>query len=142
MPKDEQSYEVGYGKPPASGRFAKGRSGNPKGRPKGSKNLNTVVLRESRQTVRLNGPRGSRSVTKLEATVMQLGNKAAQGDLRAQREFISLVRISEEATNSEASPRTAREIDQQMKQNILRRMARIAAEAAATNPETDRKESQ
>ena len=28
------SYEVGYGKPPLSGRFRAGVSGNPKGRPK------------------------------------------------------------------------------------------------------------
>ena len=27
------SYEVGYGKPPVSGRFRAGVSGNPKGRP-------------------------------------------------------------------------------------------------------------
>jgi len=31
------SYEVGYGKPPANSRFAKGKSGNPAGRPKGAK---------------------------------------------------------------------------------------------------------
>jgi hypothetical protein len=141
MSKDELPYEVGYAKPPKSGQFEKGKSGNPKGRPKGSKNLATVVLRESRQLVRVNGPRGSRSVTKLEAAVMQLGNKAAQGDLRSQRELFSLVRISEEATNSGVSPLTSHEMDQQVMQNILRRMERISADATSTSPETERKES-
>ena len=32
-------YHVGYGKPPVHSRFAKGKSGNPKGRPKGSGSL-------------------------------------------------------------------------------------------------------
>jgi hypothetical protein len=38
-PKDKgkrYTYEVGYGKPPTKGRFAKGQSGNPRGRPKKS----------------------------------------------------------------------------------------------------------
>jgi hypothetical protein len=36
MDKKQGNYEVGYGKPPRSRRFSKGRSGNPKGRPRGS----------------------------------------------------------------------------------------------------------
>jgi hypothetical protein len=141
MPKNEPPYEIGYGKPPVSGRFAKGQSGNPKGRPKGSKNLATIVLQESRQPVRVNGPGGSRLVTKLEATVMQLGNKAAQGDLRSQREFISLVRTSEDAASPSVSPLTSHEMDQQVMQNFLQRMARISAEAKSANPETEGKKS-
>jgi hypothetical protein len=47
MSKDETPYEVGYGKPPASGKFAKGQSGNPKGRSKGSKHFASVVLQEA-----------------------------------------------------------------------------------------------
>jgi hypothetical protein len=141
MPKGERSYKVGHGKPPESGQFVKGQSGNPNGRPKGSKNLSTIVLRESRQPVRVNGPKGSRTVNKLEATIMQLGNKAAQGDIRSQREFISLVRASEDATNSEISPLTSHEMDHKIMQNILRRMERIKSESKSTNTETKGKES-
>ena len=39
MSRDKKGdYTVGYGKPPTATRFKKGQSGNPKGRPKGSRN--------------------------------------------------------------------------------------------------------
>lgn len=136
MSKDERLYEVGYGKPPQSGQFTKGKSGNPKGRPKGSKNLATIVLKESRQVVRVNGPSGSRKVTKLEATLMQIGNKAAQGDIRASRDFVSLIGKAEEATTTSVLSLSQHQMDQQVMQSILRRMGRISSgptEAEAEN---------
>jgi len=141
MSKDKRSYDVGYGKPPKHARFAKGKSGNPTGRPKGTKNLATIALRESRQLVRVNGPGGSRSVTKLEAAMMQLCNKAAQGDLRSQREFFSLVGNSEDVVNSGASPLTPHEMDKKVMQDILRRMKNISAEVTSTSQESKREES-
>ena len=128
MADDTDSYQVGYGKPPRASRFQKGASGNPKGRPKGTKNLSTIVLQESRQKVRVNGPRGSRTVTKLQAAVMQLGNKSAQGDLRASREFLALVQKSEESAASGAGPVPVAELDQQVMENLRRRMAKFATE--------------
>ena len=39
------SYEIGYGKPPKHIQFKKGQSGNPKGRPKKPKNLAALILK-------------------------------------------------------------------------------------------------
>ncbi len=132
---DNSSYEVGYGKPPKGNQFSKGRSGNPKGRPKGSKNLATIVLRESRQPVRVNGPNGSRKVTKLEATLMQIGNKAAQGDLRASREFVSWIGKAEDAVSAGAAPLSPHEMDQKVMQTLLQRMRRISPESTESGAE-------
>ena len=38
-----RDYKVGYGKAPKATRFKPGKSGNPSGRPKGSKNLKTDI---------------------------------------------------------------------------------------------------
>ena len=118
---NDGSYEIGYSKPPRASRFAPGKSGNPKGRPKGSKNLATVVLRESRQRVRVNGPQGSRTVTKLEAAVMQIGNKAAQGELRAARELFNLVQRSEVELGAASSGPSFQEADERVLQSLRRR---------------------
>jgi hypothetical protein len=81
--KKDGNCEVGFGKPPKHTRFRKGHSGNPKGRPRGSRNASTLLdeaLKE-RVTISENGRR--RKVTKLEAILKQLVNKAAGGDHRA-----------------------------------------------------------
>ena len=39
---DKQNSAVGYGRPPVNRQFKPGQSGNPRGRPKGSKNFATI----------------------------------------------------------------------------------------------------
>ena len=87
----ESGPPVGYRKPPAHTRFKKGQSGNPKGRPKGSLNLSTVLVRTLREQVVINEGGQRKTVTKLEAAVKQLANKAASGDLGALRQLFMLV---------------------------------------------------
>lgn len=134
MSDDDAQYEVGYGRPPKGSRFPAGRSGNLKGRPKGSRNLASIVLQETREKLVVRGPRGSRKITKLEAAMMQLGNKAAQGDLRAQREFFALVQRSEESTSAEASPPMLSEMDQQVMKNLLKRMQSFDSQNDSSTP--------
>jgi|ERR1700677_4157256 Family of unknown function (DUF5681) len=123
MADRDASYEIGYGKPPSESRFQKGASGNPKGRPKGSKNLATIFLKESRERVRINGPRGPRTITKLEATAKQLGNKSARGDARAIDQFLHWVRHSEESASSGSGPLPMNELDRTVMEGLLHRLA-------------------
>ena len=79
----QKNYDVGYGKPPKSGQFKPGKSGNPKGRPKGAKNLITVLEEELQAKVPVKELGKSKKVTKQEAMVKALMLKAIQGDVKA-----------------------------------------------------------
>jgi hypothetical protein len=76
-------YEVGRGKPPRKNRFKPGRSANPKGRPKGSKNFATVLAQELNDKMPITENGRSRKVSKREVIAKQWVNKAAGGDLKA-----------------------------------------------------------
>lgn len=85
--------QSGYGRPPKATQFKPGKSGNPKGRPKGSRNVavalsevftDNIVMREGDKT---------RRISRLEALLRKQMELALKGDQRA----------------AEAAVRTARE---------------------------------
>lgn len=92
MTDDNQrpSYTVGYRKTPEYTRFKPGQSGNPKGRPKGAKNLTTIVNNAIHEMVVINENGKRKSVSKLGVAVKQLVNKAAAGDLKALMQLLPL----------------------------------------------------
>ena len=137
MPDANNSYEVGYRKPPTGTRFVKGRSGNPKGRPKGSKNLASIVAKVGRERVRVSGKNGSRMITKLEATIIQLSNQAASGELRAAREFLHLVKALEDVNQNSAGTLIAEERDQAMMARIIERIRQAEDQPAGATEATD-----
>jgi hypothetical protein len=101
MPEQKSGeYEVGFGKPPLRSRFKPGQSGNPKGRPLGSKNLATLLDEElnARVPITENGKR--KNVTMRKAISKQTVRKAAAGEER----FIKLVfELDERRSVREAS---------------------------------------
>lgn len=115
--------KVGYCNPPTHARYKKGQSGNPHGRPKGTLNMATVLERTLREKVVLNENGKRRIVTKLEAAIKQLTNKAASGELKALQLLSALVRSAEERGIKEASPNSALdEFDEKVFLGILNRL--------------------
>jgi hypothetical protein len=81
--KRNGNYEVGFGRPPKQAQFRKGRSGNPKGRPRGSKNFANLIDEALAEPVIINENGRRMKATKLQVIVKQLVNEAARGDHRS-----------------------------------------------------------
>ena len=96
---------MGYGKPPRHTRFTKGQSGNPRGRPRGAKNLKTLLSEALNECVIVTENGGRRKVTKREAIITQLVNRSATADWRAIKILLDLVREIE-GQSDPASPET------------------------------------
>src|SRR5258706_9447459 len=106
MPPDsEVDYEVGYGKPPRETRFAKGRSGDPRGRPSGAKNFKTLLSDALNEPVIVTENGGRRKGTKRQTIITQLVKPSATPEWRPIKILLHLVREIEGQTEP-ASPQT------------------------------------
>jgi hypothetical protein len=122
----EGSYEVGFSRPPKQNRFRPGKSGNPAGRPKGRRNLATVLEKSLQEKVVITENGTRKVITKLEAAVKQLVNKAAGGDLNALRHLIALAKSAE--PSSESPREQVDGFDQKVMSNVLRRWEQSRSE--------------
>jgi hypothetical protein len=105
-PDNKRDNEVGYGKPPCQTRFKKGRSGNPRGRAPGAKNLKTLLNEALNELVIVTENGGHRKITKRQAIVTQLVNRSAIADWRAIKILLDMLRDIEGQTEP-ASPETS-----------------------------------
>ena len=112
------TYKVGYGKPPKARQFKRGKSGNPKGRPKGSLNLATDLTAELGEHITVREDGRPRKVSKQRALIKSLMAKALQGDVRAMASLLALyARVITEPTNDDNQPLDTDELQ------VLRRFA-------------------
>jgi hypothetical protein len=77
--KANSNFKVGYGKPPRHTRFARGQSGNPRGRKKGVRNLASDVKRTLEVPVKLTERGKRKRVSTQEAVLMRFKGSSAQG---------------------------------------------------------------
>ena len=97
----KQSRGLGYAKPPHSARFKKGQSGNPNGRPKGSriKDLPFEAVLGRKVTIRDQGE--EREVTAAEAFLLHLAKQGLAGGPRQTK--IALIAITQGRQSKRAS---------------------------------------
>ena len=121
-PETPRDYVVGYGKPPVHTRFQKGRSGNPKGRPRGKKNMSTLLSAalDAAIIVVENGRR--KKISKREAIITQLVNKSASADLKATQIVLAMLQDVEARADDSSDSATFTEADQEIIQRIQARM--------------------
>ena len=132
MPGD---YEVGYKKPPRHARFAKGRSGNPRGRPKDTKNLKTDLAEELREQVLVREGATQKQLSKQRAMLKSLTTKAIKGDTRAANIVLTMILRLIEAEEGEKTdvPLTADE--RAILQTFEHRLLRKAQRRGKTRPD-------
>jgi hypothetical protein len=114
---------TGYCNPPEHTRFKRGKSGNPRGRPQGTLNIATVLARTLRAKVVVNENGKRKKITKLEAAIQQLTDKATSGDLKALQLLTGLVRFAEDHTvQTVIRDDTLDEVDEKVVLGILKRL--------------------
>jgi len=84
-------YEVGYGRPPKATRFKPGSSGNPKGRPKGSKAPKTLLEEALSSPIIITEGGVTRKIEQREALFKSLVAKAIKGDARSASLLVRLM---------------------------------------------------
>ena len=121
-PETPRDYEVGYGKPPRHTRFQKGRSGNPTGRPRGRKNMATLLSAALDASIIVveNGRR--KKITKREAIVTQLVNKSASADLKATQIVLAMLGELEALADGAADSAAFTEADKEIIRRIQARL--------------------
>ena len=121
---DKADYKVGYKKPPLHSRFQKGQSGNPRGRPRGSKNFSTLLTDALNEPVVVTEDGRRRKISKRELGFKQLANKFAMAEAQATKMLLGLM-LERERLMAAAPPAERLSLgtaDEKVIDNLLKRL--------------------
>lgn len=118
---------AGRNQPPPDSRFRPGQSGNPKGRPKGTRNLATLLAAELRRPVTVTEGGRTRRLQKAAVMVATQVNKALKGDTRAFNTVLQATRPRGETGPGGGGPADAGAARAKLSDR-LDRLARLRAE--------------
>ena len=109
-------YSVGYGRPPRHTQFQKGQSGTPRGRPKriyriNASTLNAALMKALAEPVVGIENGRPRRMTKLDALMKQLVNKAVSGNLTAAKLLATLVQMADKRVRRFINDVTVEDLD-------------------------------
>ncbi len=135
-------YEVGYKRPPKETQFKMGQSGNPRGRPKGTKNLKADLEEELCEQIIIREGNTEKTISKQRAFIKIQMTLAIKGNPRAANLMFSMIcrllEIDEMPDEDELSP-NEQAILKSFEESILRN-ARLKADEK--NPPVDDSENQ
>ena len=126
--RDERAEDVGPGRPPRHTRFKPGRSGNPNGRPKGSKNFATILQQQLRKKVTITVDGKPKRMAVQEVIARRLANDSMKGTTKAMELLIRLTSTkSDEGAGKEAARETVLP-DKDALRRIHKRIAKLVGE--------------
>jgi len=132
--KESADHGVGYGKPPKHTQFGPGQSGNPKGRPKGVRNLKTDLRDELSERIVVREGERTRKVSKQRAVVMTLVNRTLKGDARAANTLIgTMMRLFDQAEGTAELAAPLKDDELEILKTFGDRLRRDAGGAARPN---------
>jgi len=119
-----ETEKVGPKRPPKKYQFKPGQSGNPRGRPKGTRNLGTDLkdILGRRVSIREDGK--ERRISRQEALLLSLYNKALRGDVRAATAIINMLsKLAPASAEPPESPSLSQNDERILADFLRRRMS-------------------